>query len=58
VESLKPDQRRRGKESQLPREETLNTYNTTPSDRASRPAEAGRRKRRTSIAMSGPHLTR
>jgi len=52
VESLKPDQRRRGKEPQLIKEEALNTYNTTPSERAPRPAEAVRRKRRTSIAMS------
>jgi len=51
-ESLKPGRRRRNAPEEVARGETLNTYNTTPSDRASRPAEAGRRRRRTSIAMS------
>ncbi len=50
-ESLKPRRRRIAPE-ELARGETLNTYNTTPSDHAPRPAEAGRRKRRASIAMS------
>ncbi len=53
VESLKPDQRRRGKEPQLIREEILEPYSLSPTaDSAPRPAEAGRRRRRTSIAMS------
>jgi len=49
-QSLKPRRRRRIASEEVAHRETLNTYNTTPSDHASRPAEAGRRRRRTSIA--------
>jgi len=52
VEPSKPAQRRRGKEPQLTREELLQPYSLSPNDVAPRPIEAGRRRRRTSIAMS------
>ncbi|CAA9328821.1 hypothetical protein AVDCRST_MAG94-1797 [uncultured Leptolyngbya sp.] len=50
--SLKPYQRRRDKEPQLTREEIFKPHIISPTDFASRPAEAVRRRRRTSIASS------
>lgn len=52
LESLKPYQRRRGKEQQMTREEIMKAYSISPTDFAPRPAEAGRRKRRKSAAAS------
>jgi len=49
--SLKPYQRRRGKEPQLTREEIFKAHSLSPNDFAPRPAETVRRRRRISIAM-------
>ncbi len=51
VEPSKPTYRRRGKEPQLTRAELFQPYSLSPNDVAPRPIEAGRRRRRTSIAM-------
>ncbi len=51
VEPSKPAYRRRGKEPQLTRAELFQPYSLSPNDVAPRPIEAGRRRRRTSIAM-------
>jgi len=51
-EFLKPCRRHHSAPEEMSREEIMNAYNLSPTDFASRPAEAGRRKRCTSIAMS------
>jgi len=52
VEPSKSAQRPSGKEPQSTREEILKPYSFSPNDVVPRPVEAGRRRRRTSIALS------